>query len=538
LETAPEIMEFASGKLIEVFMKKMKNLEKTVSKAEDKAENLNFYEIDNQILSVIKPHFESISKTGDLPETFSLNQLVQESECLTSTKEREFYNPASDCLPDVFMRLCPIDLVQTFSDEYKDDIDDNISVYSGLTMETEMTLAEKEEKSSKILSVFSKMHNFYQSLKSRTGVSTKIKLGMLVIAAACLEYGEFMLDFDNFMQKVKFDDDEVDVEELEREIMVERTYTRLGVFCNLKTVSAELKKAFINSLIKNKEYNIILRCDKFDNGFYSLLKEYVFEHQDFLKNCVEAEIKLKHWDRIAKFVNFIQQNDVAVNEETSTILKECLEQNKQAGLKVLNLYPHQFYMFQDYYQDDAYKVKVMNIILTNVVEIYSMNTNETYWTPSLCLKKFLIFAMNNMKTFFTWDLDQDIQQQLKYRKRIFLDHQSIIRKMGKTFKHAWNNTIITGDQEKYTSVQKLFVTFSSEIEVSQNFTIFDYIYFIGKNARLMDFLFGSESATNWYSVIYSSDMEIGSKSAEEISQRIRFLDFMTQPLGQWIDSQD
>lgn len=87
-----------------------------------------------------------------------------------------------------------------------------------------------------------------------------------------------MLDFDRFMKIVKIDYKEVDVEELENEIMVERNYSRLGEFCNLKTISPDLRKAFVQSLIKNKEFDIILRQDKFGNGFFSLLQEQVFEH--------------------------------------------------------------------------------------------------------------------------------------------------------------------------------------------------------------------------------------------------------------------
>lgn len=149
LEDAPEIMEFASEQLINVFRKKMANLEKTLKKesASAHSESLNFYEIDHQILNTIAPYFREAQKL----ENLNVQELVKDSQCLISTKEREIYNRNSDCLPDVFMRLCPIDLVRTFSDEYRNDVDDNISVYSGLTMETEMTLEQKEEKSSKIL---------------------------------------------------------------------------------------------------------------------------------------------------------------------------------------------------------------------------------------------------------------------------------------------------------------------------------------------------------------------------------------------------
>lgn len=548
LEIAPEIMEFASGKLIEVFKKKMDNLEKTLSKTEDNEKGfkeMNFYEIDNQILNVVGPYFKTISVAEDISDEFKVNELIKDSQCLTSAKEREIYNKHSDVLPDVFMRLCPLDLVKTFSDEYKDDIDDNISVYSGLTMETEMTMEEKEEKSSKILAVFNKLKIYSEGVLRRPEVSTKTKLAMVVITAAILEYGEFMLDFDRFMKIVKFDDEEVDVEELEKEIMVDRNYERLGAFCNLKTIGVDLKKSFIKSLIRNKEYDIILRCDKFDNGYYCMLQEQVLEEPDFLNLCVEEEIKLKHWDRIAKFVKFIQQNNVEVADKTTLVLKTCLIENSQAGLKVLELYPHLFYIFKDFYdlatpllKDDKHRAQVINIVFTNVVEIYTMSLIEGYWDPSESTKQFLIYAMTNLKDFLTYEIEDETNQKIKFRKRVFLERENIIGKLGKTFKHNWSITKSTPDGEIYHVVHKMLVSFSKNIEVTKNLTIFDMIYFIGKNDKLMNLIFGAENKKNWYEVIYETDLVEGSVTSPKIATRIRFLNFMTQPISQFIADLD
>jgi hypothetical protein len=237
-------MDFASGKLIEVFKKKMDNLEKTLRKEKDHPESLkdmNFEAIDSQILAEIYPHFKKVSKASDVNSSFNLKSMISESQCLTFAKQRTFYKKGLDCLPDVFMRLCPLDIVKTFGDEYQEEIDDNISVYSGLTMETEMTMEEKEEKSSKILSVFNKLRDYSTRILDRTDINIKSKLAIVLVSAAVLEYGEFMLDFDRFMKIVKFDDEEIDIEVLEKEIMIDRNFERLSVFCNLKTITTELK---------------------------------------------------------------------------------------------------------------------------------------------------------------------------------------------------------------------------------------------------------------------------------------------------------
>lgn len=72
------------------------------------------------------------------------------------------------------------------------------------------------------------------------------------------------------------------------------------------------------------------------------------------------------------------------------VLRTCLESDTQAGLELLKLYPHIFYLFKDFYslvdpllKSEEHKYKVMNIILNNVVEIYSMCVNRSQQWDSL-----------------------------------------------------------------------------------------------------------------------------------------------------------
>lgn len=143
--------------------------------------------------------------------------------------------------------------------------------------------------------------------------------------------------------------------------------------------------------------------------------------------------------------------------------------------------------------------------------------------------------MEKMTPFFKFDTTEgNLDERIKIRKRIFLENQKLVNKMGKTFKHNWKELKTSPDGENYTVVDKLYVTFSSDIDNFQQLTIFDMIYFMGKKRKFMDFVFGAEESKNWVEVIYASDMLPESPTAQKLATRIKFLDFMTLPLNQFV----
>jgi hypothetical protein len=271
------------------------------------------------------------------------------------------------------------------------------------------------------------------------------------------------------------------------------------------------------------------------------LKEHAFKNTDFLHSCVEEEIKLQHWDRISKFVMFIQthEQEDLVNKETIQILQNCLNTQKMAALKVLDFFPSQFYLLKDFYglavpllESPDHKFKTLSIILNNVVEIYSMNLEQFDFKSS----PFLAFALEQLKKYLTFEDNEELTKNIKVRRRIFLDKENIIVKLGKVFKHNWNHSVFTPDGDKTTTVHKLQVEYAQNYEATQNLTIFDLVYLLGKNRGLMHMVYTEEAEyKNWFSDIYSSGDMVDESREELINNRIRFLEFYTTPLGRFVD---
>ena len=261
-EKAPEVLDFLSLKIIEDLKKQLDTLGKIVSKADNTGGfKLNgFLDVDQKLMDIVYPYFKNWNTSNNIKDTFNLSEFTENTKCLQRIKERQSENKTQTEFPDFFMRLSPINLVKCFDNEY-DDSCDTRSVTSSLTIETELTQEEQQLKSNSIIAVFDKLKEYLLSIAEDSNYSVEFKLALTLLSAACLEYGEFHLDFDKFIKIVKFNDDEVDIEKLEEEIMVQRNYEGLGVFCNLKTVSEDLKRSFVESLAKNKEYGILMRTD-------------------------------------------------------------------------------------------------------------------------------------------------------------------------------------------------------------------------------------------------------------------------------------
>lgn len=292
-------------------------------------------------------------------------------------KSKEEYTKREK-ITSAYIRLAPIELNRSlFSAKYDEDlIDDSISVFSEVSLNTENGTEKKSEKVKEILDHFETLYTDLFKSDEKSGISGSARMSFLILKVALKEYFNILAELELILDTAYYrKGKEVNTEDLENEVLNNQNYTLLNVFFNVRTISQESRSQLLDNLIVMGNIGVLFQKDKFGNCYYVHLLDKIFTNTGAVGKIIEFMQKEGRGEELGRMLALV---DI---ENINPQLRNMIEEASKRSIEVVKSLLHGLNQNFNPEKDNSFIFSLLEIAQTEDLKFvfgYCMNLTSHF----------------------------------------------------------------------------------------------------------------------------------------------------------------